>query len=166
MKKVTATLLAGIIFFILLTILSKDAYPGSSLYNFKRVYEKGVLFSKSEPPQKAEYLTQLLDIRLVELQHVYTVNRFFILSSSLRYSATAGEATQYIISNNLTDKVLPLKMKFEAHKKVIGKMAKEYKDYKGKGDNASFFQDAVNYADIYQNSLDDFCRVNKCNSKS
>jgi hypothetical protein len=159
MKKILATLFGGIILFVILTYLSRDVYPTSSLYNFKRIYEKVNFILKPTPSEKAEYFTLLLDKRFDELQRVYIIDHFYILSSSLRYSTTAGEATKYIVDNNLTGNVLPLKRKFESHKKLAEKMAREYK---GKGESASYIQDIANYADIYQNSLDEFCRNKNC----
>ncbi len=107
-----------IILLVLLVSLlaSRNANPDSPFFALKRVQEKVFLISKISPKQKIEYLSLLLDNRLQELSEpVRAGNHKFVLLSAQRYSATAGQITDLIISNNLKEYVEPMKTKFSNH---------------------------------------------------
>ena len=120
------------------------------LYKVKRLQEKTYFNLKSDPAAKADYLSQLLDKRLVELENMVDYIKYqFLLSSSLRYSTTAGELTDLIKYNNLDHKMLPLQVKFMSHKVRLQNLLDIYpKDIQG---NVAYkyLIDDINYLDLY-----------------
>lgn len=120
------------------------------LYKVKRLQEKTYFNFKSDPATKADYLNQLLDKRLVELENLVEDKKYqFLLSSSLRYSTTAGELTDIVKVNNLDHKTLPLKVKFMSHKVRLQNLLDIYpKDIVGNVEY-KYLIDDINYLDLY-----------------
>jgi len=111
-------------YFIILLVLagvtlyyvSKDTTPSSSLFYGKRIIENFILATKIKPEDRADYYSQLLDVRLKELQTLYDDEQFdLIISASLRYSTIAGRLTETIKTHNLTDQSPHVKEQFNRH---------------------------------------------------
>lgn len=151
MKKVILT-----IFIIIATVFSfayiaKESKPNDSLYKIKRLQERLTIMIKTSPKAKAEYYLYLLDQRLEDMHYIYDVKLDDLaISTSLRYAATAGELTNILKNNNLTEIKPQVKEKFENHRAVIKGILDSYpyQDEKWK-----FYQDAINYLDLYLNEL-------------
>jgi hypothetical protein len=150
MKSIIGVILAGVLFFGIIFYLSPRFMPESSFYNFKRLAEKGTMATKPGSEAKSNYYLYLLDQRYKELDWVATYNHDLVLSSSLRYSTTAGEAVQHIKANNLTESVKPLQDRFDKHKKKFEYHEKNAGDI---GGQRGFLKDAVNYIDLYSADL-------------
>lgn len=120
------------------------------------------MITKTNPDDKAKYYSELLEKRVQELDHVRKVNHFYILSASLRYSTTAGEAVLFLTQNNLTKHIPQLQQQFIGYKKTIASFEK---NYTGEKNHLLFIKDAVNYTDIYLTSLTDYCNKNPACSK-
>lgn len=125
--------------------------PESPFYNFKRIAEKGTMATKRTPQARADYYLYLLDQRYNELDWVSKYKYEYVLSSSLRYSTTAGEAVQLVKANNLVDYKQPLldrfakhKKKYQYHEKTVGVV----------GGQRGFLRDAINYIDLYTADLE------------
>ena len=143
-------------YFIILLVLagvtlyyvSKDTTPSSSLFYGKRIIENFILATKIKPEDRADYYSQLLDVRLKELQTLYDDEQFdLIISASLRYSTIAGRLTETIKTHNLTDQSPHVKEQFNRHKLTLQSMADNYTE---KDDRWKFIIDAKNYLDIYE----------------
>lgn len=150
MKSIIGVILAGIIFFGFIFWLSPRFMPESPFYNFKRIAEKGTMATKRTPTAKADYYLYLLDQRYKELDWVSKYRYEYVLSSSLRYSTTAGEAVQVVKTNNLTAYKQPLLDRFAVHKK---KYQHHEKTVGVVGGQRSFLRDAINYIDLYSADL-------------
>ncbi|KKR49994.1 hypothetical protein A3A55_00490 [Candidatus Roizmanbacteria bacterium RIFCSPLOWO2_01_FULL_40_14] len=146
-------------YFIILLVLagvtlyyvSKDTTPSSSLFYGKRIIENFILATKIKPEDRADYYSQLLDVRLKELQTLYDDEQFdLIISASLRYSTIAGRLTETIKTHNLTDQSPHVKEQFNRHKLTLQSMADNYTE---KDDRWKFIIDAKNYLDIYEKEL-------------
>lgn len=126
--------------------------PESPFYNFKRIAEKGTMAIKRNPDAKAHYYGYLLDQRYKELDWVASDKRrySYVLSSSLRYSTTAGQAVQLIKANHMTSQVKPLQNKFSTHKK---RFQYDVQHVGIVGGQKGFLQDAINYIDFYSVDL-------------
>lgn len=126
------------------SVANPDNQP---FYNFKRLYEKVQLNLKSNSEDKLNYQFKLLDKRLTEL--VYIVengNSSYVLTTSLRYSTTAGQVTELIIENNLKDQAEKTKEKFEAHLLIVKDLPQKYpKD----DEEIKYIIDDANYLKIY-----------------
>lgn len=120
------------------------------LYKVKRLQEKTYFNFKSDPAGKADYLSLLLDKRLVELENLTNDEKYqYLLSSSLRYAATAGELTDLVKVNNLDNKMPDLKSKFTSHKVRLQYLLDVYpKDIDGNVEH-KYLIDDINYLDLY-----------------
>lgn len=132
-------------------LLSQKANPDQQLlFGLKRVQEKAFLKLKVTPRDRLDYMSGLLDTRLVELQNVVKNKNYdYVLRSSLRYSSLAGEITDLIVANNLTDKVEEIKTQFLNHQKLVDELYVAYP--KNIPDNVEwkYIQDDFNYLGLY-----------------
>ena len=154
MKKLLFTF--GVIAVLLLVLFpfARNAEPSSSLYSFKRLQENLILASKTNPEGKAEYHSELLNIRLKELIRIVEGKQnSLVLSASLRYSVTAGKYTEVIKQNNLTHETTNVKKQFNNHKNTLMSLETKYQRYTETDDTAKFIRDAINYLDLYAKDL-------------
>ena len=99
-------------------------------------------------------MSTLLDSRLEELQNVVKNKNYdYVLRSSLRYSTLAGQITDLIVSNNLTDKIEAVRNQFLNHKKLLDTLYVAYP--KNIRDNVEwkYIQDDFNYLNLYLDKL-------------
>lgn len=153
--KIKLVLIGGLLMLAVSLPLSDTAVPSSTnLYNLKRLQEKIFMAVRLNPEEKVKYNLFLLDKRLSELAYLVENRQFdYILTSSLRYSTTAGQATELIISHEVTALVGPAKEKFVAHQKVIQALYNSYPH--DENDKGKFIQDDYNYLNIYLDKLSD-----------
>ncbi|MBI4136735.1 hypothetical protein HY469_01615 [Candidatus Roizmanbacteria bacterium] len=136
-----------------LYLFSKDALPSSHLFYAKRMSENIILATKTNPEQRAQYYSELLDIRLKEMQELYDRKEFdLMLSASLRYSTTAGRLTETLKTNQLNTMNAQIKEQFTSHKQSLQSMADTYMKEE-EGDRWRFIIDAKNYLEIYEKEL-------------
>lgn len=158
MSSVTKTklvLISGILLLTVGLLYSDSALPSSvEFYSLKRLQEKIFMIAKNNPRDKVNYYSLLLDKRLQEIQAVIE-NRDFnlILSSSLRYSTTAGLMTNLIVTGNLSDLYVPTVEKFKKHQIIFKSLDDNYP--KDEGQEWKFIQDDYNYLSIYLQQLVD-----------
>lgn len=136
-------------------LLSQKANPDQQLlFGLKRVQEKAFLKLKSTPGDKVDYMSNLLNSRLQEMQNIFNNKSYgYILPSSSRYSTLAGQITDLVIANNLTDKVEGIKNQFLSHQKILDVLYVAYP--KNIPDNAEwkYIQDDFNYLGLYLDKL-------------
>jgi hypothetical protein len=130
----------------------KGANPNSQpLYNIKRLYEKNQLNSKSSIYDKLNYLYGLLDKRLAELEFIVKEGKSsYVLTTSLRYSTTAGQITELIIQNNLKNESQKAKEKLESHFLIVKDLPQKYPKT---DEEVKYIIDDANYLKIYINQL-------------
>lgn len=150
--------LATIIILAVLAIIllaSNGANPDRIDYGFKRAQEKLFLGLKFSPQQKVDYYQTLLNNRLKELEYLtYNKKTYMLWQSSLRYSATAGQVTDLIISNNLKDKAAQFATLFQKHQQEINNLLTNYPgDLDPTEENSKFLTDAINYLNEYIDKL-------------
>ncbi len=137
-------------------LLSLKATPDMvPFFALKRVQEKAFLKIKSTPGDKVDYMSSLLDSRLEELQNVVKNKNYdYVLHSSLRYSSLAGQITDSVVTNNLTDKVEGVKTQFSNHRKLLDELYVAYP--KNIRDNVEwkYIQDDFNYLKLYLDKLE------------
>lgn len=135
-------------------ILSQNANPDVPLlFGLKRVQEKAFLTLKTNPTEKTEYLSLLLNSRLKEFENLIKNESYsYLWSSSIRHSTFAGQITEIITANNLTDMVGPVRKQFEDHKNKLNAM---YVAYPKNTDNVEwkYILDAINYLNAYLDKL-------------
>lgn len=154
-KRKIKLILFGLSFLVILVLFIMNvgiAKPNSQpFYNVKRLYEKKQLSFKSTPEAKLNYLYQLLDERLSELVFIVkTGNSRYVLTTSLRYSTTAGQITELIIQNNLKNEAPKAKEKFENQLLIVKDLPQKYpKD----DDEIKYIIDDANYLEIYIKQL-------------
>lgn len=149
--------LGAIIILIVLVIsliLSQNANPDAPLlFLLKRIQEKAFLKIKSTPEDRVNYMGYLLELRLSELQgQVNNKSYGYILPSALRYAALAGQITDLIVANNLTDKAKETKNQFLNHQKALDAV---YVIYPKNTENVEYkyIQDDYNYLGLYLDKL-------------
>lgn len=136
-------------------ILSLNANPNiPPLFTIKRAQETVFLKLKPNLSDKVDYMRAMLDSRLNELGEVVKVRGSGkILTSSSRYSTLAGQITDLIIENKMTDKVESVKAQFLNHKKILDALYVAYPkntdDWEWK-----FIQDDFNYLKLYLDKLE------------
>lgn len=144
-----------LIIFIISLLLSLKANPDASIFfSLKRVQEKAFLKLKSSPTDRVNYMSSLLDDRLSELQNTFNSKSYgYILPSSLRYFTLAGQITDLVVANHLTDEVEPLKNQFLNHRKALDTL---YVAYPKNTDNVEYkyIQDDFNYLGLYLDKLE------------
>lgn len=136
-------------------LLSVNANPDMPpLFALKRVQEKVFLKFKSNPIDKVDFMSNLLDSRLSELQNVFDHKSYdYILPAASRYSTLAGQITDLVVANNLTGKVDGLKNQFLSHQKIIDAI---YVAYPKNTENVEYkyIADDVNYLKLYLDKLE------------
>lgn len=140
------------VIFVLVILNISVANPESQpFYNFKRLSEKVQLSLKSNPKDKVNYQLKLLDKRLAELTFIVEKGiSSYVLTTSLRYSTTAGQITEQIIQSGLKDELQKAKEKFEAHLLIVNDLPQKYpKD----DEEIKYIIDDTNYLKIYINLL-------------
>lgn len=140
----------------LLLLLSLKANPDMPpLFALKRVQEKVFFEFKSTPRDRVDYMSSLLESRLQELQNVVKNKSYDdVLKASLRYSTLAGQITELIETNNLTEKVEIVRDQFLNHQKILDALYVAYP--KNIPDNVEwkYIQDDFNYLGLYLDKLE------------
>ncbi|MCJ7805546.1 DUF5667 domain-containing protein [Patescibacteria group bacterium] len=134
-------------------VFSRNAAPDSPfLFKVRRLQEKTLMFLKFSPESKAKYYEFLLERRLKDLSTVIRDGEpSFILSSSLRYSTTAGQLTELIQKNKMKSEVASVSSIFKEHQKSLSELINSYpKDRDGEW---KYIQDDINYLDTYSRYL-------------
>lgn len=149
--------LGAIIILCLLVIslvLSQRANPDAPLmFNLKRIQEKIFLKLKSSPEKQVDYMSNILESRLQELANeVNSKNYGFVLPAASRYSTLAGQITDLVVGNNLTNKVAAIRSQFLEHQKILNDL---YVIYPKNTDNVEYkyIQDDYNYLSLYLDKL-------------
>lgn len=136
-------------------ILSQKATPDfPPFWGLKRVQEKVFLKLKSNPQEKLDYMSFLLDRRLDELKsQVERQSYSKILPSALRYSSLAGEITEKVISNNMKDKASSVINQFKDHRIILNDI---YVLYPKNTENVEYkyVKDDINYLKLYLDKLE------------
>lgn len=153
-KKIQLILIFVLAFFGLSLILSQNANPDATLiFGLKRIQEKTFLSFKSEPVSRLDYMSNMLENRLEELSNSVKNKKYdYVLPAASRYSSLAGQMTDLIIANNLSDKIDPVKNQFSAHAKVLHEI---YVIYPKNTENVEYkyIEDDINYLKIYLDKL-------------
>ncbi|OGC47742.1 hypothetical protein A2886_01815 [candidate division WWE3 bacterium RIFCSPHIGHO2_01_FULL_42_13] len=138
---------------IILLLLSPQTNPDfPELYKVKRLQEKIFFTLQSTPLRKVVYYRTLLNTRVQELQNlVKNRNYDYILSSSLRYSTTAGNLTELILQNDLSDQIPPTLEQFKSHQEIFRFLLIDYPTEDN--DSWKYLQDDINYLTIYSGFL-------------
>lgn len=124
--------------------------PNSGLYSFKRIGEKIVSIAKTTPQEKIDYQISLLNERMKEIDFIYhSKSRYLLLSTTMRYSSTAGKMTELIAASNLSDQKRRVSAIFRKDKLQLAKLEVEYKGFEKK-----FIADAIFSLEQYQDKLD------------
>jgi hypothetical protein len=152
LKLILIVVMAGIAFTLIFGDKVSPGFP--ILYNVKRAQEKVFVYLKSSPEAKTDYYLQLLDYRLNELENLVTGQNYEeLLSSSLRYSATAGELTKVLTENNLNLQYDSTLKKFEEHHIKLQSLLDVYpKDVDGNVEY-KYLIDAQNYLKSYSEEI-------------
>ncbi|MBI2019427.1 hypothetical protein HYS95_02020 [Candidatus Daviesbacteria bacterium] len=152
--KIQMGLIIALALFALTLIVSQNANPNApALFAVKRLQEKAFLKLTPSPSGKVDYMSRLLDNRLKELQSIVKDKHYdYLLYSSLRYSTLAGQITDVIADNNLTDKVNVVKQQFSDHQKVLNEL---YILYPKNTSNLEYkyIEDDYNYLNLYLEKL-------------
>lgn len=122
------------------------------IFGLKRFQENIFLKIKATPSSKVDYESAILDERLSELKYLVENQKIgYLLTSSLRYSATAGKLTEIIKQNYIFDKIPLIQAKFKSHQKIIAGLVTLCQ----KNDNTEckYIEDDVNYLKLYSNKL-------------
>lgn len=144
-----------VILFILAValFLSNNATPDYGvIYKLKRLQENVFLKIRTSPVKKVDYESLILDSRLSELKYLVENQKIgYLLTSSLRYSATAGKLTDIVKQNYVFDKIPMIQAKFEEHQEIIEDLVALCQE----NDNTEckYIQDDANYLKIYSDNL-------------
>lgn len=154
-RQIKILLIIVLSIFGLSVILSRNAAPDSPfLFKVERLKEKSFMFLKFSQKSKVEYYKVLLGKRLRNLSTVIEDGEpSFILTSSLRYSTTAGQLTEYIQKNQMKSEVTPILNMFREHQKVLLDLINSYP--KERDGEWKYIQDDINYLDTYSKYLSD-----------
>lgn len=141
--------------FAISLLFSQTANPDNPpLFALKRVQEKVYLKLKSDPVDKVDYMGSMLESRLSELQNQVNNQSYgYILPSALRYSTLAGQITDLIVVNHLTEKAEETKKQFLNHQKALDVI---YVIYPKNTENVEYkyIQDDFNYLKLYLDKLE------------
>ncbi len=151
--KLYSIIILGILAIVLLA--SINANPDSPVFGVKRLQEKLFLGLQLSTEQKVDYYYALLSKRLKELEYLTNNKKTYLLwQSSLRYSATAGEVTDLITSNNLKVQASKFIDIFKKQHQAINYLLTNYPgDLDPTEKNWKFLEDAKNYLDLYIEKL-------------
>lgn len=130
------------------TVNPSDEYK----FAYKRLTEKIILFFLSPfADKKANYLVKTVDSRLAELgyvaQHKDVAN---IQTTSQRYFTTVGNATNYILSQNLSSQKQLLQKKLGDHLGILKQLESNFNDTTAEW---RFLQHDFEYVKDYLNQL-------------
>lgn len=155
MQKVLVTIVFLVITSVVLLFFSLDSLPTSTLYNVKRLKENAIILTRTTPDAKARYYSELLDIRLHELEQLVPRknDHNLILPVALRYSTTAGEYTKVIKENGLVDEAKEALLEFKRHTKILNQLIKKYPRVNIADRGDTYIIDSVNYLEIYEKEL-------------
>ncbi len=148
---ISILLLAVLAISLLFSIKASPDFP--PLFALKRVQEKIFLKFKSNPEARIDFMSNLLEFRLEELQNVFDHKSYdYILPAASRYSTLAGQITALVVANNLTDKVDFIKNQFLKHQKIIEAI---YVAYPKNTENVEYkyIKDGYNYLGLYLDQL-------------
>jgi len=147
--KMKLGLLGGLMALAVSLFVSGNAMPDSAdLFRLKRLQEKVFMKMKINSEDKVEYYSFLLNKRLNELKYLVEERQYaYILSSSLRYSTTAGLMTEVITANDMDNVIVPTIKMFKEHQLVFSQLVETY-PFKDSGE-WKFLQDDYNYLEIY-----------------
>lgn len=138
----------------ILLFVSPNSNPDNTiLYKIKRLQEN--IFSQLQfsPSAKVDYKSHLLDRRAIEIEALLTNKRSnYLWSSSLRYAATAGQLTDFVLENNLIDKKEGLVNQFKNHQQVLRNLLVNYPEDQNP-DDSKYIQDDINYLNLYLEKL-------------
>lgn len=136
-------------------ILSQKASPSlSPLFKLKRLQENTFLKLKSNPKDKINIMSSMLDSRLEEIKNlVESKNYNYVLNASLRYSTLAGQITELTITNNFKDKVPAITDQFTTHQKVLLNLYEIYPKNIPGNVEWKYIQDDYNYLKLYLDKL-------------
>lgn len=153
MTKFKQSLLLSLGIVLVIILLSSGANPDSpELYKVKRIQEKVFFIIQPTPARKAAYYRALLNIRAQELENLVKSKSYnYIVTSSLRYSATAGNLTELIKQNNLSDQKAPTIEEFKTHQRFFESLVSGYPT--DDNEEWKYIQDDVNYLAIYTGFL-------------
>ncbi len=153
-RRIKLVLIFVLAFFVVALISSQKANPYSTLtFGLKRIQEKVFLGIKSDPRSRLDYMSSMLDNRLEELSNSVKDKKYdYVLPSASRYSTLAGEITDSIITNNLTDKIDLIKNQFATHAKILQDL---YTIYPKNIDSVEYkyIEDDINYLKLYLDKL-------------
>ena len=134
-------------------IVQEKVNPGDDYkYIIKRFKEKiSLTFLSIVPGRKIIFLSKLVDVRLSELKYVVEKKDIAnFQTASQRYSATAGNATEFILVEGSKEDRQKLIEKYQSHTPVLVKLQEPYIP-----DNSEwrFLQDDINSLDSYVSKL-------------
>jgi len=149
----------GLIIFLVILAFSLLISTGSNpdmppFFALKRIQENVFLKFKSDPRERVDYMSSLLNSRLEELGNVVKNKNYdYVLKASLRYSTLAGRITELLEANNLSDKIDSVRNQFLNHQKVLDALYVAYP--KNIKDNVEwkYIQDDFNYLKLYLDKL-------------
>lgn len=148
-KNIVFSLFVLVIALVISPKISPD-YP--LLFRLKRAQEKTFFLLKRSPDQKIKYYHSLLNIRLQELKHIVSIREYdLILSTALRYSTTAGELTELLMSNQPKEQISATLTIFTSHQNNLNDLVESYP--KQDSHHWKYIQDSSNYLDIYTKQL-------------
>ena len=130
------------------SINPKDGYR----YVFKRLGEKITMVVLSfSPDKKVDYYQKLIEVRLRELKYVVdTKDLANIQTVNQRYFSTAGQTTEYVKKNNLSQHKEKLRNLFTEHLGVLEVLKKSFNDTTAEW---RFLEHNVDYLKIYTTQL-------------
>ncbi|MBU1000341.1 hypothetical protein KKE78_03030 [Patescibacteria group bacterium] len=142
--------------FVASLLLSLKATPDMQpFFALKRVQENLFLEFKSDPEKKVDYMSNILNSRLEELQSVVKNENYdHVLKASLRYSTLAGRITEIVVDNNLTDKIDRVKDQFLSHQKLLDALYVAYPKNIPDNEEHKYIQDDYNYLNLYLDQLE------------
>lgn len=151
------TIIVILIAFIGVAFLSQwarpDFYP---FYNLKRFEEKIIEITKINPEARADYDMQLLQYRLEDVEYITDNEEYnMFVPTSLRYSTTAGDLTNWVLGHSLNDKKKVIVNFFKMHQSILEKILRK----NGQQGSWKFIQDDINYLTIYENELQGLTRT-------
>jgi hypothetical protein len=165
MIKVKALLRLLVLVFIVailfLSYISQFATPDmGSIYSVKRLKEKIVMQITPNPQSKADYYNYLVQMRLGEIEEMFetgNIKEKEMYGISLRYSTTVGDYMDFLLANNMTEKLKKLYLDIPEHQKALQRILDTYPDPTGL--EKKWMQDAINYLEIYKTQIKDSGRI-------
>ncbi len=150
----------GLIILLVIFALSLLISMGASsdmppFFALKRVQENIFLKFKSNPRDKVNYMIGMLDSRLEELGNVVKNKNYgYVLKAASRYSTLAGQITDLVTGNNMTDKVDVVRNQFLNHQKALDQLYVIYPKNIPENEEWKFILDDFNYLKLYLDKLE------------